>query len=50
VFTAVSAIATDGPRVEVRLETGPEPALQTVENRLVACHLHGVTAVDPPAQ
>jgi peptide/nickel transport system ATP-binding protein len=44
VFKAVSSIATDGPRVEVRLEPGPEPALQAVERRLVACHLHGVVA------
>ncbi len=49
VFSAVTAIVCDGPRVEVRLETGPEPALQTVENRLVACHLHGVTSADPPS-
>jgi peptide/nickel transport system ATP-binding protein len=48
VFSGVSAVACVGPRVEVRMETGPEPALQLVENRLVACHLHGVTAADPP--
>jgi peptide/nickel transport system ATP-binding protein len=47
VFTAVTAVERGGgERVEVRLQEGPEPALQTVENRLVACHLHGVVARD----
>ncbi|MEA2717823.1 MAG: hypothetical protein QOI99_2140, partial [Actinomycetota bacterium] len=39
-------IEGDGPGVRVRLRSGPEPALQLVENRLVACHLHGVTDAD----
>jgi peptide/nickel transport system ATP-binding protein len=43
VFTAVTAIEVDGGKVVVRIQPGPEPALQPVEGRLVACHLHGVT-------
>jgi peptide/nickel transport system ATP-binding protein len=46
VFSAVEAVEGDGPGVRVRLRSGPEPALQLVENRLVACHLHGVTDAD----
>ncbi len=49
VLSAISAIESDGPRVEVRLQPGPEPALQLVEQRLVACHLHGVTDASAPA-
>jgi peptide/nickel transport system ATP-binding protein len=46
VFSAVSSVeAVGGGQVEVRLHPGPEPALQLVEQRLVACHLHGITAV-----
>lgn len=46
VFSAVEAIDARGDQVEVRLRTGPEPALQAVDGRLVACHLHGVTDAD----
>lgn len=35
-------VAADG--VTVRFGAGPEPALQVVAGRHVACHLHGVTA------
>jgi peptide/nickel transport system ATP-binding protein len=41
VFSAVADIRADGDRVEVRLAPGTEPALQSVGNTLVACHLHG---------
>ncbi|HEX7277979.1 MAG TPA: ABC transporter ATP-binding protein [Acidimicrobiales bacterium] len=49
VFSAVTAIEAVGDRVEVRLEPGPEPALQEVAGRQAACHLHGVTTADGPA-
>jgi oligopeptide/dipeptide ABC transporter ATP-binding protein len=42
-FTAVEAIERDGDHVEVSFGPGPEPALQRVAGREVACHLHGVT-------
>ena len=41
-FSAVTAIEHEGPRVVVHLEPGAEPALQPVAGRQVACHLHGV--------
>ena len=43
VFSAVEAIERDGGRVLVAFGEGPEPALQEVAGRQVACHLHGVT-------
>ena len=43
VFSAVSAVERDGDRVVVRFGPGPEPAVQDVAGRQVACHLHGVT-------
>jgi peptide/nickel transport system ATP-binding protein len=43
VFSAVVDIATDGGGVSVTFGPGPEPAIQTVEGREVACHLHGIT-------
>ncbi len=49
VFSAVTAVEDDGDRVEVRLQPGPEPALQEVAGRMVACHLHGVIAAHNPA-
>ncbi len=42
-FTAVEAIEHDSGGVAVVFGDGPEPALQPVAGRLVACHLHGVT-------
>jgi oligopeptide/dipeptide ABC transporter ATP-binding protein len=41
-FTGVVDITTDGGKVAVRFGEGPEPALQPVAGRQVACHLHGV--------
>jgi oligopeptide/dipeptide ABC transporter ATP-binding protein len=43
VFSAVSDVTADADGVSVRFREGPEPAIQTVEGRKVACHLHGVT-------
>ena len=43
VFSAVEAVEADGSDVVVRFGFGPEPAEQAVANRMVACHLHGVT-------
>ena len=42
-FTAVEAIERDGGGVTVAFGDGPEPALQEVAGRRVACHLYGVT-------
>lgn len=42
IFSAVRDIATERGDVVVRFEDGPAPALQSVEGRMVACHLHGV--------
>ncbi len=42
IFTGVSDISTEGGDVVVRFVDGPAPALQPVEGRMVACHLHGV--------
>lgn len=42
VFSAVEAVERDGGDVLVRFGEGPEPALQPVEGRQVACHLHGI--------
>ena len=43
VFSGVVGIEVDGPKVTVRFGPRLEPALQTVDGRLVACHLHGIT-------
>ncbi len=43
IFTGVTDVATEGGDVVVRFQEGPPPALQSVNGRLVACHLHGVT-------
>ena len=42
-WSAVVGVEVRGPSVTVRFGPGPEPALQEVDSRLVACHLHGVT-------
>jgi oligopeptide/dipeptide ABC transporter ATP-binding protein len=41
-FDAVTAIERDSGRVAVAFGAGPEPDLQEVAGRQVACHLHGV--------
>jgi oligopeptide/dipeptide ABC transporter ATP-binding protein len=41
-FEAVTAIERDGSHVAVAFGPGPEPDLQEVAGRQVACHLHGV--------
>jgi oligopeptide/dipeptide ABC transporter ATP-binding protein len=41
-FTGVVDITAEGGKVAVRFGEGPEPALQPVAGRQVACHLHGV--------
>lgn len=43
VYGAVEDVTTDNGGVSVAFGPGPEPAMQTVEGRAVACHLHGVT-------
>jgi peptide/nickel transport system ATP-binding protein len=43
VFSAVRDVTADDGGVTVVFGPGPEPAVQTVEGRDVACHLHGVT-------
>jgi oligopeptide/dipeptide ABC transporter ATP-binding protein len=43
VFSAVRDVTTDDGGVTVTFGPGPEPAIQTVQGRDVACHLHGVT-------
>ena len=43
IWSAVRSISVDGGSVLVRFGPGPEPALQDVDHRQVACHLHGVT-------
>jgi oligopeptide/dipeptide ABC transporter ATP-binding protein len=44
VFSAVRDVETDDGGVTVTFGPGPEPAIQPVQGRDVACHLHGVTA------
>lgn len=44
IFAAVRAVEADGGGVLVRFGEGPEPGLQAVDGRQVACHLHGVTS------
>ena len=46
VFSAVRDVTPDDGGVTVEFGPGPEPAIQTVAGRDVACHLHGVTARD----
>ena len=43
-FAGVTDVVRDGNAVVVRFGEGPEPALQQVAGRSVACHLHGVTS------
>ena len=43
VFSAVRDVTTDDGGVTVTFGPGPEPAIQRVHGRDVACHLHGVT-------
>ncbi|MGI9018344.1 MAG: oligopeptide/dipeptide ABC transporter ATP-binding protein [Euzebya sp.] len=43
IFTAVTDVTRDAGDVVLRFGEGPEPALQAVKGRMVACHLHGVT-------
>jgi peptide/nickel transport system ATP-binding protein len=50
VFSGVVAIETDGPKVTVRFGPRMEPALQPVDDRLVACHLHGITDACGPGR
>jgi oligopeptide/dipeptide ABC transporter ATP-binding protein len=45
-FTAVVDVSTEGGKVAVRFGDGPEPALQPVEGRMAACHLHGVVPTE----
>jgi peptide/nickel transport system ATP-binding protein len=42
VFDAVESVEASGGEVVVRLRDHVAPALQEVEGRLVACHLHGI--------
>ena len=42
IFSAIEAVEGDAGGVLVRFGPGPEPALQEVDRRAVACHLHGV--------
>ncbi len=44
VFSAVDDVTEDRGGVAVTFRDGPEPALQPVAGRQVACHLHGVVA------
>lgn len=46
-WSAVESVDTRGEAVEVRFGPGPEPALQEVDGRMVACHLHGLTRSGP---
>jgi oligopeptide/dipeptide ABC transporter ATP-binding protein len=46
VGSAITDVTTDGGGVSVAFGPGPEPAIQTVADREVACHLHGVTVRD----
>jgi oligopeptide/dipeptide ABC transporter ATP-binding protein len=46
IFAAVRAVDHDGGGVTVHFRAGPEPRLQPVAGREVACHLHGVTSRD----
>jgi peptide/nickel transport system ATP-binding protein len=43
VFAAVTEVSPDNGGVTVRLRAAPEPDVQWVAGRQVACHLHGVT-------
>jgi oligopeptide/dipeptide ABC transporter ATP-binding protein len=49
IFTGVEDITTEGGDVVVRFGEGPAPALQVVEGRRVACHLHGIVRRDDAA-
>ncbi|MBA8824355.1 peptide/nickel transport system ATP-binding protein [Saccharopolyspora lacisalsi] len=42
VFSAVTEVRVESSHVLVRFGAGPEPAMQKVDRRDVACHLHGV--------
>ncbi|HEX9767165.1 MAG TPA: ABC transporter ATP-binding protein, partial [Nitriliruptorales bacterium] len=42
IFSGVTDIGRHGDALVVRFTVGPEPALQSVAGRHVACHLHGV--------
>jgi peptide/nickel transport system ATP-binding protein len=44
VFSAVNDVAAEDGGVVVRFGAGPAPDQQEVDGRLVACHLHGITA------
>lgn len=44
VFSAVTEVTVERHTVLVRFGAGPEPAMQQVAGRDVACHLHGVLA------
>jgi peptide/nickel transport system ATP-binding protein len=46
VFSAVTDVERDNGGVSVSFGPGPEPAIQAVDGRDVACHLHGVTVRD----
>lgn len=43
VASAISDVREEGGGVVVRFRDAPEPAIQQVRGRQVACHLHGVT-------
>ncbi len=43
VFSAVTDVEVEERGVVVRFGPGPEPAVQHIKNRDVACHLHGIT-------
>jgi oligopeptide/dipeptide ABC transporter ATP-binding protein len=49
-FTAVVDVSIEGGKVAVRFGDGPEPALQPVAGRMVACHLHGVVPTEREAR
>lgn len=44
VFSAVTEVAVESRAVVVRFGFGPEPDVQQVAGRDVACHLHGIVA------
>ena len=48
VFDAVEGVEADGGDVVIRLAEHVGPGLQTVEGRLVACHLHGIVPREAP--
>lgn len=45
VMSGIDAISADSEAVTVSFKAAPEPAMQSVEGRRVACHLHGVRAL-----